>query len=482
MRLQAIQRVTVSCFVLAVFHSLLIPQNVIPSVGNGKEKTDQYTSVVFPHLPDILGSHRYKEIEPFSNGEAFIYEAGKNNPMSIILIHGLGDEASRIWGHLVSELAEQYHVVTFDLPGFGRSSKQNFLYSPKYYADFVQWAVQRYVKGKPHTVLGHSLGGGVALCYAALYPENLRRLILVDASGVIHRQALSQHIVRNMSKKHEGITKLSTKLFGEIMRHSLGSLESNSSSEWVDKILHSEDLRIKILDGNSQKIAGLALANFDFSTLLAQIRVPAFIIWGADDPITPLRTGKILTHSIEKTKLTVIPDTGHIPILEKAAFFSSLLQEALVTEAWQSPWTHPQKTNRVLTLSHKHNITITGYYKSITLSHCGNITLQDVETEFLHISHCDEVVIENSTINGKEVALKTSGSRIQMTGVRLTGETAMLVSGCIIDLAAVKINGQKAAVQANNGSKLLFSVSKITSPFNTGYIHGSYEVTRGSPL
>jgi pimeloyl-ACP methyl ester carboxylesterase len=437
------------------------------------------SSALFPGLPDIPGSRRYMEVEPVSNGNVFVYEAGSNNQVSVVLIHGVGDEGSRIWGHIIPELAQRYQVITFDLPGFGRSSKQNILYSPPLYAEFVRWVVERYTNGRPLIVVGHSLGAGVALCHAALYPENLQRLILVDASGVIHRQALSQHMVANISGGQSGLAKLPSQLLGEILENSLGSLESNSSSEWIDKILTSPGLRENVLGGESQKIAGLALANFDFSTLLEQIKVPAVIIWGANDPVTPIRTGKLLTHVLKRTQLFVIPGTGHNPILEKTEHFNGLLQKALVTKAWKSPWTSPKKTSREVDLSRKHNLTLTGHYTSIKLSHCGNIVLKDVETEYLEILHCDDIVIENSRITGKEFALNTVGSRIQMTGVHLRGETGIVVSGCILDMAGVKIEGDQAAVSVQNGSKLLFSVSKVVSPFNSGHVHGSYEVPRG---
>ncbi len=90
--------------------------------------------------------------------------------------------------------------------------------------------------------------------------------------------------------------------------------------------------------------------------------------------------------------------------------------------------------------------------------------------------------MENIRINGKEFALNTRGSRIKLTGGELTGDTAIVVSGCILDLAGVKLTGRKTAVRAIDGSNLLFSVSRVESPYNRGYIHGSYDVVPESPL
>ena len=329
---------------------------------------------------------------------------------------------------------------------------------------------------------GHSLGGAIALSYAATQPDNLQRLILADVSGVIHRMDLTQHIIENMHKKNEGLLKQPAKLFGMFTSHTLDAMESPDLSSKLDKVLESSDLRSRYLGGDPHKIASLALANFDFSRLIHQVNVPAIIIWGENDPTTPIRTGKLLNYLLEKTQLNIMPETGHNPILERPDEFNRLVQDALVTETWQAPWQKPQKTDRVAVLSNKQNITLTGHYKSIEISDCKSIRMVNLETDFINVIDSDDVIIENSRVNGKDVALQTRESRIKLTGAQLSGETAIITSGSVIDLAGVKITGKKAAVQAKNGSRLIFSISRIESPFNNGYIHGYYVVEPENPL
>ncbi len=108
--------------------------------------------------------------------------------------------------------------------------------------------------------------------------------------------------------------------------------------------------------------------------------------------------------------------------------------------------------------------------------------MENLEADFINIFNSDDIVIENSRVTGKGFALYTRGSRIKLTGGQLSGETAVIASGCELDFAGVSLSGKKAAVQAQNGSVLLFSVSRIESPFNKGYIHGLYEVVSGAPL
>jgi len=440
------------------------------------------TAISIPSLPKIPGSIEHLVVDPISNGETYIYEAGMGNQVSILLIHGVGDEGSLNWRHLIPALVEQYHVVTFDLPGFGRSSKQNILYSPLFYSKFIKWVKDQYVGDRSFVVIGHSLGGAVALSYAATQPDNLQRLILTDVSGVIHRMELTQHIIKNMHKKNDGLLKQPSKLFGMFTSHTLDVMESPDLSIKLEKVLESPDLRSRYLSGDPNKIASLALANFDFSKLIYQVNVPAIIIWGANDPTTPIRTGKLLNYILEKTQLSIVPETGHNPILERPDEFNRLVLDALVTETWQAPWRKNQKTDRVAVLSNKQNITLTGYYKSIEISDCKSIRMVNLETDFINVIDSDDVVIENSRVTGKDVALQTRESKIKLTGAQLSGKTAIITSGSVIDLAGVKITGKKAAAQAQNGSRLIFSICTIESPFNNGYIHGYYAVEPENPL
>ncbi|MCP3941438.1 MAG: alpha/beta hydrolase [Desulfobacteraceae bacterium] len=440
------------------------------------------TTISIPSLPKIPGSMEHVVVDPVSKGETYIYEAGMGNPVSILLIHGVGDEGSLNWRHLIPELAEQYHVVTFDLPGFGRSSKQNILYSPLFYSKFIKWVKDHYIRDRQFIIIGHSLGGAVALSYAATQPDNLQRLILADVSGVIHRMGLTQHIMKNMHKKNEDLLKYPTKLFGMFASHTLDAMESPDLSTKLEKVLESADLRSRYLSGDPHKIASLALANFDFSKLIYQVNVPAIIIWGANDPTTPIRTGKMLNYILEKTQLNIMPETGHNPILESPREFNRLVQDALVTQTWQAPVQKLQKTDRVAVLSNKQNITLTGYYKSIEISDCKNIRLENLETEFIQVIDSDDIVIENSKVIGNDVALHTRESRIKLTGVQLSAETTIITFGSVIDLAGGKITGKKAAIKAINGSRLIFSICKIESPFNNGYIHGYYAVEPENPL
>ncbi len=150
--------------------------------------------------PQLQDGRESLVTEPVFNDRVYIYEAGMEHENSVVLVPGIGDDGVNDWGYLIPELARQYHVVAFDLPGFGRSTKQNVLYSPANYTAFVKWATSQYVKGT-FILIGHSLGGAVALSYAAAYQNDLQKLILVDVFGVLHRNVLTRYMVQIKSRQ-----------------------------------------------------------------------------------------------------------------------------------------------------------------------------------------------------------------------------------------------------------------------------------------
>jgi hypothetical protein len=105
----------------------------------------------------------------------------------------------------------------------------------------------------------------------------------------------------------------------------------------------------------------------------------------------------------------------------------------------------------------------------------------DVTAESLTISG-SQVTIETSHIEGNEIAIKLNHSSLTATAVSMVADIAILASGSRMDLAGVDIVGRKAAVQANDNLRIIFSVSHVESPHTSGSIHGLREVTPASPL
>jgi pimeloyl-ACP methyl ester carboxylesterase len=417
--------------------------------------------------------------EPIFKSQIYLYEAGINNTKSIVLIHGVGDRGARVWDSIIPKLAQRYHVVTFDLPGFGRSSKKNALYSPTLYAAFVKWVVDRYVDG-PFVLMGHSLGGAVALRFAATYQRNLQRLILIDVAGILHQAVLARSMAQ--SKLNDWSSKMRwppLDLLTQLSRYTIDRIQGLPIDP--EMAIGSASLRQKLFNADPAKIAGLALSNEDFSDLIERVAAPTLILWGAEDSVTPIRTGKLLSSKIPNARLKIIPNVGHCPMLEQPEQFNRLILSALSTTQIQNRAPKAHITNRVGRCDGKNGVIFSGAYRHIDVLNSRDVRLVDVTAESLTISG-SEVTIETSHIEGIEVAIKLNHSSLTVTAVSVTADTAILASGSRMDLAGVDIVGRKAAVHAHDNLTIIFSVSHVESPHTCANINGLRRVTPDSPL
>ncbi|MDA1118599.1 MAG: alpha/beta hydrolase, partial [Proteobacteria bacterium] len=132
------------------------------------------------------GTRETRIAEPVFGREAVLYEAGLGRERSIVLVHGLGSNAAQDFAGVVQWMSRDFHVVTFDLPGFGASSKQNAAYTPANYVTFVKYVAAHHVR-RPFVLVGHSMGALIALRYAATHPDDVQRLVVADVPGVLHR-------------------------------------------------------------------------------------------------------------------------------------------------------------------------------------------------------------------------------------------------------------------------------------------------------
>src|SRR3977135_1000919 len=142
----------------------------------------------------VPGTEAHRIDEPVFGGQMVVYEAGRGNERGILLVHGIGDEAARDFRDHIAWLQKSFHVVAVDLPGFGASDRANVLYSPGNYARVLKHVAGRFMHG-PFALVGHSMGAVVSLRYAAAYPDDVLRLAVVDAPGVLHSSSTTNQFL-----------------------------------------------------------------------------------------------------------------------------------------------------------------------------------------------------------------------------------------------------------------------------------------------
>lgn len=430
-------------------------------------------------LEEALFEERYLQ-EPVFGSQIYLREAGRSNAELLLLIHGVGDEAGRCWDQLLPELAQKYHVVVPDLPGFGRSSKGNHLYSPDAYATFLDWLIKDLPK-KPVNLVGHSLGGGISLSYAAHHGRKLKRLVLIDSVGALHYLSVSQNFVQKLALDKLLIPPVSGPL-GKITNLILEKTTRIPFSP--DFILSTAFMRKRFLAADPARIAGLALVQTDYSLLLGQIDVPTWLIWGDADKIAPLRVGKVLHWTLPRSELVVLPGGGHVPMAEDHKQSTAVILRSLQTlpHVRKSQWL--DSNGRKGSCEGKRGTVFEGAFDEISISSCDEVVLKNVTVRKLQITDSD-VTIERSYLLGHqgEPAMIATRSHVSLTAVDIVAETGVLTDQSRLDLAGVRFIKSVSAIRATgNPSAVLCSSSTKSHGGKVTALHVSRSLDSGESL
>jgi pimeloyl-ACP methyl ester carboxylesterase len=453
-------------------------------------------------------------IEPVFGGEVLVVEAGPAEAESVVLVHGLGEAGWHDWSDQVALLSESYHVVTFDLPGFARSEKQNTLYSPLLYAAFVKWLVDRYVDGD-FTLVGHSMGGAIALRFAATFPRGLKRLILIDVAGILHEAAFTRfhaiHQIEGVLKEYPRSQRALSKLTSRLIHRVNPPIDPET-------ILGSRSLRKQLLAGEPMRIAALALVEEDFSRLSAEVSVPTLLIWGEEDDVAPLRVGYLLSARIAGATLEILPGVGHTPMTEQPELVNQILTDTLTAPQMDEKEVEPiiadltpgsslvaQSLTESVTMkepapavedetavadvanqgigrcNQEAGVTFTGSYRRIEIDQCTGVLLHHVEAEEVRISRSRAVLLD-CQITGAAIPLVVRDSAVTATNLTVEGEIALLVAESYLDLAGADLIGSQASALAEKKSFFIFSMSSIASPVAKTRLHDVVKLKKDEHL
>ncbi len=245
------------------------------------------------------------------NGEdVFIKVYGSGKPM--ILVHGfLGSHLN--FESIVERLSGSRKLYVVDLPGFGLSKASlEGDYSKKGYADLLV-DLMKILNISRADVLGHSMGGEVALNLAYHYPERVERLILIDSTGYDSASYLPDFVARS-----EVLTYLLMRygfqtyfLQRFLYRQGLGDASNYSANEFR--------LHFSITDNVSPSFLRLFDSQDDSGTLaesIDEITAKTLIIWGSNDRIVTPDKGARFESDLPASRLITIAGAGHSPMIE----------------------------------------------------------------------------------------------------------------------------------------------------------------------
>ncbi|MFT4576886.1 MAG: pimeloyl-ACP methyl ester carboxylesterase [Polaribacter sp.] len=241
-------------------------------------------------------------------------DEGKGTP--IVLIHGTASSL-HTWNDWAEELKKTHRVLRMDLPAFGiTGANANADYSIQNYTRFLQEFLSK-VNVDNFYLVGNSLGGNIAWDYAAEHPEKVKKLVLIDASGLQTNKP--QPWIFKLAK-----TPVLNSLFLYVTPKAV--IKDNMEQVYHDDSKITDELitryhEMALRTGNRQAFIDRAKTDFKLgekSNLekLKSIKTETLLLWGENDLWIPLDNGKRMNSLLENSKLVVIKNSGHVPMEE----------------------------------------------------------------------------------------------------------------------------------------------------------------------
>lgn len=414
--------------------------------------------------------------EPVFGGRVALYRAGEEGKETVVLVHGLGKPAARDWSRVIPALARHYRVVALDLPGFGQSDSGNHHYTPDNFARVLDAVLEKRVQ-RPFALVGHSMGGAVALAYAEAYPDRVSRLVLVATAGVLHRSVYTEFLARGAMQRAVG---LDSPWFDPVMRAIRTRVENWPAGG--ELAIERADVRQRFLGGDPSAISAFTMTGHDFSRALRAIRVPTLVIWGAEDPIAPLRTGQALASAIAGARLVVLEGAGHAPQLEIPDRFNPLLLDELDGRQVAAPpyalAPGPVQGNRVARCDASRGEEFAGDYETLILENCTDARISNARIGRLQATH-SSVSIVNSHIAER---IDARSSRLELTGGSARGGLALDATS--VDAAATRFESDPIASNRGEAPVVLrLSVAEVLRPGNAPrLLHDIFRLAPGEAL
>jgi pimeloyl-ACP methyl ester carboxylesterase len=250
----------------------------------------------------------------------------------VVLIHGITGRSSQ-WEPAIEELEDGHTLLAPDLLGHGESAKPRGDYSLGAYASAVRDTMAALGHDRA-TIVGHSLGGGIAMQFAYQFPERCERLVLVSSGGLgreVH-PILRAATLPGSEWVLPLLTHSRILAAGEAVGRAIGAMRLQTGTDLAEVArgfgsLGEAEARSAfihtmraVLDPGGQRVSAL-------DRLYLAESVPTLLIWGDADPIIPAEHGRVAHEAMPGSRLELLDGVGHFPQLERPRRFSKLLAE-----------------------------------------------------------------------------------------------------------------------------------------------------------
>ena len=246
----------------------------------------------------------------------------------VVLIHGAGiDSALLSYRSVIDPLSECHSIFAPDLPGYGESDKPKIRYTTEFYTGFIAHFMDTLGLQKT-SLVGHSMGGAIAMGFALLLPDRVDKLVLVSSYGLGHK----------IPRRLWALLVLRIPFLNEILWKSVAYSRWLAKRSLQSTICDPAIITDELVEEAQREVcrpgSGYAFRSYQKSELtkrglrtgfaedLGQLACPTLIVHGAQDKIIPLIWARNAHALISNSKLCILDNCGHLPQREKPEEFN----------------------------------------------------------------------------------------------------------------------------------------------------------------
>ena len=231
--------------------------------------------------------------------------------MTVLFVHGAGG-GQYTWSYQKGFFEKQFNPIVIELPGHGESGEEGEEEIGRY-AEHVRTFLKTLGLQKVF-LIGHSMGGAIVQTLALTHPEMIKGIVLVGTGARLKVLPMILDGIKNNFE--ETVKKINQFAYSQ-----------KASSDLIEKSVSTMlQCRAEVLYGDF-----LACDRFDFVNEVGKINLPTLILCGDDDQLTPIKYSQFLQSRIKGSKMEVLPNAGHMAMMESPQAFNEKIGEFILT-------------------------------------------------------------------------------------------------------------------------------------------------------
>jgi len=232
--------------------------------------------------------------------------------VTVLFIHGAGG-GQYTWSYQKGFFEKQFNPIVIELPGHGESGEEGEEEIGRY-AEHVRTFLKTLGLQKVF-LIGHSMGGAIVQTLALTHPEMIKGIVLVGTGARLKVLPMILDGIKNNFE--ETVKKINQFAYSQ-----------KASSDLIEKSVSTMlQCRAEVLCGDF-----LACDRFDFMNEVGKINLPTLILCGDDDQLTPIKYSQFLQRRIKGSKMEVLPNAGHMAMMESPQAFNEKIGEFILTK------------------------------------------------------------------------------------------------------------------------------------------------------